>query len=878
MFVHNADASGRLCDQLTMESTELCLPPELPYPITISSLDLHHPAEITRGARLLTYSFVHVSISSGTSETRFGTWDSPIEGTLETWKIKPGAVITQKRVLEPVVLIKEPCKHGMQVGGLCGLCGKDMTDFDYTGFSNASRANIQMTHSATGPTVSFEEAQRFERETAAHLLKSRKLSLIVDLDQTIVHATVDPTVGEWIAEGEAWDTKRGNDDEKKESSSDSPSDSPLDSLSDVNPNWEALKDVKKFRLATEGVAPRTPFRSRLDAQGCMYYIKPRPGLQDFLAQMSEKYEMHVYTMGTRAYAESVCTAIDPEGTIFRGRILSRDESGSLTQKSLQRLFPCDTSMVVIIDDRADVWGWSPNLLKVRPYDFFVGIGDINSTFLPKPRSLVPSTSDSPTPPPPIEVAPSDPLSTESEAEAEAEFADQNRMTIERIAAQVEERPLAKKQEELLENGAKAKSQDEDGKVVENGERSGEDESKSEKDPTPSKRALLKNDDTELVRVSSLLNEVHKRFYDAYDARLPETQTKKRKVQLDGRPVEPAVSYDVKAIITRIRAETLTGTHILFSSVIPLDVDPPMSEIWRTAEVFGAVCHTSVSSRVTHVVAAKRGTVKVDAARRHGGIHIVWLAWFLDSLALWRRQDEASYLIDVEPATTSGTSRQPFPGPEIELDVDEADDELITPDPNMWADANAEVDSALEDTDDEDGTNSAFEDEGDSGLRTDSSAARYMVPRSLRPSYLNIVWCDSGSALLSPLRKKRARSSSVSDSGRSVSRRGNRDDDQARSPLAKRKRISAARRGSSRLKVGVVPDDIAESGDGDGDESDHDDAEEAQEGDAEREVDSEGRTREEQESIDSTDGNGADGAGDEDDDDDFLARELEEEVG
>ena len=44
--------------------------------------------------------------------------------------------------------------------------------------------------------------------------------------------------------------------------------------------------------------------------------------------MAEKYEMHVYTMGTRAYAEEVCAAIDPDGKIFGGRLLSRDESGS----------------------------------------------------------------------------------------------------------------------------------------------------------------------------------------------------------------------------------------------------------------------------------------------------------------------------------------------------------------------------------------------------------------------------------------------------------------------------------------------------------------------------------------------------------------------
>jgi hypothetical protein len=38
----------------------------------------------------------------------------------------------------------------------------------------------------------------------------------------------------------------------------------------------------------------------------------------------------------------------------------------LTQKNIQRLFPCDTSMVVVMDDRSDVWNWSPNLIKVKP--------------------------------------------------------------------------------------------------------------------------------------------------------------------------------------------------------------------------------------------------------------------------------------------------------------------------------------------------------------------------------------------------------------------------------------------------------------------------------------------------------------------------------
>lgn len=37
-----------------------------------------------------------------------------------------------------------------------------------------------------------------------------------------------------------------------------------------------------------------------------------------------------------------------------------------TSKNLKRLFPTDQSMVVVIDDRQDVWGDCPNLVKVVP--------------------------------------------------------------------------------------------------------------------------------------------------------------------------------------------------------------------------------------------------------------------------------------------------------------------------------------------------------------------------------------------------------------------------------------------------------------------------------------------------------------------------------
>ena len=109
--------------------TELHLPLHLPFPVKVVSLDFAPAQYVTRGSRLLSYSFVYLANTPGAQpETRFGTWDSSIEGTLDTWRIKSGDVVSRKLATDiPAVVIVEPCKHGMQLGGLCVVCGKDMT-------------------------------------------------------------------------------------------------------------------------------------------------------------------------------------------------------------------------------------------------------------------------------------------------------------------------------------------------------------------------------------------------------------------------------------------------------------------------------------------------------------------------------------------------------------------------------------------------------------------------------------------------------------------------------------------------------------------------------------------------------------------------------
>lgn len=130
--------------------------------------------------------------------------------------------------------------------------------------------------------------------------------------------------------------------------------------------------------------------STFTLDGSKYTIKLRPGTIKFLKDMSKLYEMHVYTMGTRAYAKAVAAVIDPTMELFQDRILTRDENGSLTKKRLDRLFPADQSKVVVLDDRADVWDYSPNLIQIKPYEYFAGVGDINAPPNAQSTNLIPT--------------------------------------------------------------------------------------------------------------------------------------------------------------------------------------------------------------------------------------------------------------------------------------------------------------------------------------------------------------------------------------------------------------------------------------------------------------------------------------------------------
>jgi len=192
------------------------------------------------------------------------------------------------------------CEHRLRYAGMCTACGAQ--NLETTGFT--------VHHDVRELEVSREEASRIQDERKTSLLRMKRLSLVVDLDQTVIHC----------------DTHTHD--------------------------ASLLMDTASFQL-----------------NGKTHYIKVRPGAREFLQRMTTLFEMHVYTAGIRAYAHEVVRILDPDRSLFGLRIVSREPSEK-EGKFLSRIFPTDTSMVVILDDRVDVWENKDHVLPILPYHYF----------------------------------------------------------------------------------------------------------------------------------------------------------------------------------------------------------------------------------------------------------------------------------------------------------------------------------------------------------------------------------------------------------------------------------------------------------------------------------------------------------------------------
>ncbi|KMS94142.1 hypothetical protein BVRB_024380, partial [Beta vulgaris subsp. vulgaris] len=146
-----------------------------------------------------------------------------------------------------------------------------------------------------------------KQKLASDLRRKQKLLLVLDLDHTVVHASVDPRAKACV-----------------------------DNVTGI-----------EFELNN-----RT------------HYVKLRPGVHSFLECLNPFFDIQIFTWGTRQYAEMIVSALDPDGqTAMHNKVPP--------QKQLERLLPVCESMALILDDSACVWrDLLPNLIEIRKFIFF----------------------------------------------------------------------------------------------------------------------------------------------------------------------------------------------------------------------------------------------------------------------------------------------------------------------------------------------------------------------------------------------------------------------------------------------------------------------------------------------------------------------------
>jgi RNA polymerase II C-terminal domain phosphatase-like 3/4 len=119
-----------------------------------------------------------------------------------------------------------------------------------------------------------------------------------------------------------------------------------------------------------------------------FFTKLRPHVFEFLESVSKICQPYVYTMGDKPYAREMVKLIDPEGTIFHGRVISNNDSTSSHVKDLDIVLGGEAS-AIIVDDTERVWPQNQgNLIRLDRYHFFPGSA---SSFQQKGQSVMESS-------------------------------------------------------------------------------------------------------------------------------------------------------------------------------------------------------------------------------------------------------------------------------------------------------------------------------------------------------------------------------------------------------------------------------------------------------------------------------------------------------
>ena len=257
---------------------------------------------------------------------------APADGFLHF--LRPGAGGARE------VAYVEPCTHPAIVGGLCAVCGARLagggggakggtpppasSSFSPTAAAPGASAPPPYSLSSASATalasgghltvsggitvsVSEGEARSIAAHSSARLRAARRLSLVLDLDHTLLHATADPRAGEYVrGTGRAGESGKGRTDVRSLLLPTAREDGPADGSAEAGGGAD---DASPAASSSGGGAGGGGDGLPPPGEATRHYVKLRPHLREFLLDTARRYEMTIYTAGTRSYAHRVAQLI-----------------------------------------------------------------------------------------------------------------------------------------------------------------------------------------------------------------------------------------------------------------------------------------------------------------------------------------------------------------------------------------------------------------------------------------------------------------------------------------------------------------------------------------------------------------------------------------
>lgn len=197
------------------------------------------------------------------------------------------------------------CTHSVRLKNICCICGVEV----------------------------FDKQKEFCYLTTTDLIKTtyykeKKLTLVIDLDETILNTTFYFTS---CIDGSTLKLIYAN------------------SIKSIKINNQLIEFDMYFLFNTQ-----------------IFFIKFRENAILFLKKC-KKFKIYIFSMGTKEYVERIKEYLIMNGVDILGSI-SREENLSLT-KSVSRL-GLSERRVIIIDDRVDVWDYFDGVILIKPFIYY----------------------------------------------------------------------------------------------------------------------------------------------------------------------------------------------------------------------------------------------------------------------------------------------------------------------------------------------------------------------------------------------------------------------------------------------------------------------------------------------------------------------------